>query len=88
VGLISGSPLATVGVVSAATAGALVLLWRRWGDRLVVARAAGILLCELLAIVTMGLAVNRWGWFYPLSTGQSVHTGHILLQVASCGFSR
>jgi hypothetical protein len=64
-GLTSGSTLATAGVVAAAGLTALILLWRRWGGRLVVLRAVGILGCELLIVVTVGLAVNRWGQFYP-----------------------
>jgi hypothetical protein len=30
-----------------------------------VLRAVGILVCELLIVVTVGLAINRWGQFYP-----------------------
>jgi len=64
-GLTSGTLLATAGIVCAAGLTALVLLWRRWGGRLVVLRAVGILACELLIVVTVGLAINRWGQFYP-----------------------
>jgi hypothetical protein len=63
--LTSGTLLATAGIVCAAGLTALVLMWRRWGGRLVVLRAVGILACELLIVVTAGLAINRWGEFYP-----------------------
>jgi hypothetical protein len=64
-GLTSGTLLATAGIVCAAGLTALVLLWRRWVGRLVVLRAVGILACELLIVVTVGLVINRWGQFYP-----------------------
>jgi len=63
---LTGLPLFVLCLI--ATLGALTLvivLWRRLGRFRVAGRTLGIVLCEALALASLGLAVNRNGDFYP-----------------------
>jgi hypothetical protein len=63
---LTGLPLLALSVL--ATGGALVLLAGGWHRRVrsrVAIRTLGIVLCEVLALASVGLAVNRNGDFYP-----------------------
>lgn len=63
---LTGLPLLVLSLT--ATVGALVLVvagWRRLRRFRVPGRTLSIVLCEVLALASLGLAVNRWGDFYP-----------------------
>ena len=63
---ITGIPLISLAAAGAlAAVAATVLLWHRFGRVRYVLRAAGVLLAEVLLLVTAGLAVNRSEQFYP-----------------------
>jgi hypothetical protein len=63
---LTGVPLIVLGLVAVAMSGAgTVLLWSRSGRWRLVGRTAGILLSELLLVLSVGLVVNRAEQFYP-----------------------
>jgi hypothetical protein len=52
-------------LVTAAIAAATVLLWSRYGRWRLLSRIAGVLLTEVLVVLTIGLVVNREQQLYP-----------------------
>jgi lysyl-tRNA synthetase class 2 len=59
---LTGLPLIALAALATVAAGAATYrVWSRW----VPARVAGVLLVEALAVVTVGLIVNRQAEFYP-----------------------
>jgi hypothetical protein len=65
VALTSLSLLLTTCCVTAGAVVALVLSWRHLRRWWIPARVAGILLCELLLLFSVGLWLNRADDFYP-----------------------
>jgi len=65
VGLTSLTLITAVAVTTAAALVGLVLLWRRLRGPLLPVRVLGILLAEMLLLVSLGLTINRAGDFYP-----------------------
>lgn len=64
-GLMSLGTLALAGVATTAAIAGLALVWKRFDGRLRPLRFLGVLVCEALLMVTVGLVVNRVGDFYP-----------------------
>jgi hypothetical protein len=64
-GMMSLSTLALAALATAVAVAALALVWKRSGGRLRPLRILGVLVCEALLMVTVGLVVNRVGDFYP-----------------------
>ncbi|MFE9692273.1 hypothetical protein [Micromonospora sp. NPDC005806] len=63
---LTGLPLLTlVGVAAVAAATLTARTWRRAGRRRTLTRVAALLLTEALALLTVGVAVNRAEQFYP-----------------------
>jgi hypothetical protein len=63
---LTGVPLiATALLATAAAITATALLWSRFGRWRLLSRTAGVLLCELLVVLSVGLVVNQREQFYP-----------------------
>jgi lysyl-tRNA synthetase class 2 len=59
-------PLIVLTGLAAVAAGAgTTLLWSRFGRWRLLSRSAGVLLCETLIVLSVGLVVNRHEQFYP-----------------------
>ena len=73
---LTGVPLlAAVALAAAAAIAAIIALWSRFGRWRLLGRAAGVLLCELLVVLSAGLIANRGGQFYPSWQALLGHTG-------------
>ncbi|MDT4993172.1 MAG: hypothetical protein QOH97_3064 [Actinoplanes sp.] len=73
---LTGIPLILLAVLATAGAGtATALLWSRYGRWRLVSRTLGVLLCEVLAVLTVGLAANRQELFYPSWQALAGRTG-------------
>lgn len=64
-GLMSLSLLVFAAVATAAAVAGLALVWKRFAGRLRPLRVLGVLACEALLMITVGLIANRLGDFYP-----------------------
>jgi lysyl-tRNA synthetase class 2 len=63
---LTGLPLIAVcGLLALATGAATVLLWSRFGRWRLVSRTVGLVVCEVLAVLAVGLVANRHEQFYP-----------------------
>ncbi|MBU2670663.1 hypothetical protein KOI35_44900 [Actinoplanes bogorensis] len=77
---LTGIPLILLAAVVTVVAGAALV---RWWSRGRLTRVVGVLLVETLAVLTVGLAVNRHEEFYPSwqalggDTGTATHTGRV-----------
>jgi hypothetical protein len=73
---LTGIPLILLTLVAAAAAVAgTILLWSRFGRWRLLSRAIGVLLCETLVVLSVGLIANRQEQFYPSWQALSGDTG-------------
>jgi hypothetical protein len=73
---LTGIPLIVLTLLAAAAAVAgTVLLWSRFGRWRLLSRALGVLLCESLVVLSIGLIANRHEQFYPSWQALSGDTG-------------
>jgi hypothetical protein len=73
---LDGIPLIAVTMLaSAVVASATILCWPRFGRWRPVSRTVGVLLSEVLAVLSVGLIVNRHEQFYPSWQALTGNTG-------------
>jgi hypothetical protein len=73
---LTGLPLIGLSLLATAAAGAgTVVRWNRFGRGRLIGRAAGVLVCEALLVVTAGLIANRHDQFYPSWAALAGDTG-------------
>ncbi|MEV6495086.1 hypothetical protein AB0M20_41665, partial [Actinoplanes sp. NPDC051633] len=73
---VTSVPLIILAVLAAGSAvSATVLLWHRGGRWRLPLRAAGVVLCESLIVLSAGLIVNRGQDFYPTWQALAGDTG-------------
>ena len=73
---LTGIPLITSTVlVTALAVAATILLWSRYGRWRLLSRAVGVLVCEALVVLSVGLVANRHEQFYPSWQALSGDTG-------------
>ena len=73
---LTGVPLIGLALLATAVAVAgTVWLWSRYGRWRLLSRAVGVLLCEVLVVLSVGLVANRHEQFYPSWQALSGDTG-------------